>query len=117
MRIVNWAAPAVLAAIGGAVAVTALLASGQPTDASRRSHLVIVVDGLRPDSVTAAQMPRLTMLAQRGVTFTAHHSVYPTVTRVNAATFVTGAYADGHGIMGNTVYVPSVATTRVLDTG
>src|SRR3977135_4241694 len=82
-----------------------------------RTHLVIVVDGLRPDYVTPTVMPRLFRLGQRGIVFTAHHSVFPTVTRVNASSFVTGAYPETHGLMGNNIYVPSVNATRDLDTG
>src|SRR5262249_13643054 len=81
------------------------------------SHLVIVVDGLRPDYVTRDVMPRLYGLSQRGIVFTAHHSVFPTVTRVNASSFVTGAYPETHGLLGNTIYIPSVNATRGLDTG
>ncbi|MBA2356788.1 MAG: alkaline phosphatase family protein [Acidobacteria bacterium] len=81
-----------------------------------RRHLIIVVDGLRPDYVTAAVMPSLTTLARRGVTFTRHHSVYPTVTRVNAASFSTGAYPERHGLLGNAVFFPRVDATRFLDT-
>jgi len=87
----------------------------QPT--APRAVLVIVVDGLRPDFVTPALMPRLARLGDRGIVFRAHHSVYPTVTRVNAATFVTGVYPEAHGLLGNTVYVPAVSPTRTLDTG
>jgi arylsulfatase A-like enzyme len=82
-----------------------------------RSHLVIVVDGLRPDYVTADVMPRLTRLGQRGIVFTAHHSVFPTVTRVNASSLVTGAYPETHGLLGNDIYIPSVDASRALDTG
>ncbi len=53
--------------------------------APRHTQLVIVVDGLRPDYVTPAVMPRVYRLGQRGIVFTAHHSVFPTVTRVNAS--------------------------------
>src|SRR5689334_18657236 len=83
----------------------------------RHAHLVIVVDGLRPDYVTPEVMPRLYRLGRRGIVFTAHHSVFPTVTRVNASSFVTGAYPEAHGLLGNTIYIPSVSATRVLDTG
>jgi arylsulfatase A-like enzyme len=83
----------------------------------RRTHLVIVVDGLRPDYVTPDVMPRLVRLGQRGVVFNAHHSVFPTVTRVNAAAIATGAYPEAHGLLGNTVFVPTVNATRGLDTG
>jgi arylsulfatase A-like enzyme len=79
--------------------------------------LVIVVDGLRPDYVTPDVMPVLSRLGRRGTVFAAHHSVFPTVTRVNASSFVTGVYPEAHGLMGNTIYVPSASPTRVLDTG
>jgi arylsulfatase A-like enzyme len=88
---------------------------GQPR--SPNSHLVIVVDGLRPDYVTPDLMPRLVRLGQRGVVFNAHHSVFPTVTRVNAATIATGTYPETHGLLGNTVYFPAVNPARGLDTG
>src|SRR4051812_25970071 len=84
---------------------------------ARHTHLVVVVDGLRPDYVTEDVMPRLYRLGRRGIVFTAHHSVFPTVTRVNAASFVTGAYPETHGLLGNTIFIPSVSVTRVLDTG
>ncbi|MEP7304136.1 MAG: alkaline phosphatase family protein [Acidobacteriota bacterium] len=81
------------------------------------TQLVIVVDGLRPDYVTPEVMPRLFGLGQRGVVFRAHHAVFPTVTRVNASSFVTGVYPEGHGLLGNTIYVPSANRTGGLDTG
>src|SRR5262245_45310977 len=102
------AALLVLAAVG-------LNQGSQPAGAS--TNLVIVVDGLRPDYITAAQMPRLVRLGQRGIVFNAHHSVFPTVTRVNASSLATGAYAETHGLLGNNIYVPSVNATRGLDTG
>ena len=76
-----------------------------------------MADGLRPDYVTPNLMPRLFRLGQRGIVFEAHHSVFPTVTRVNASSFVTGAYPDAHGLMGNVVYVPRASATKTLDTG
>ena len=79
--------------------------------------LVIVIDGLRPDFVTPDRMPRLTALGQRGIVFSAHHSVFPTVTRVNASSLVTGVYPEAHGLLGNTIYIPAVNATRGLDTG
>ena len=78
---------------------------------------MIVVDGLRPDYVTPALMPRLVRLGQRGIVFNAHHSVFPTVTRVNASSMATGAYPETHGLLGNTVYIPAVNATKGLDTG
>jgi predicted AlkP superfamily pyrophosphatase or phosphodiesterase len=83
----------------------------------KHTQLVIVVDGLRPDYVTPEVMPRLYRLGQRGIVFRAHHSVFPTVTRVNASSFVTGTYPESHGLLGNTIYIPSVDPTHELNTG
>src|SRR5580765_1479857 len=102
------------------IALTAALAVAawqpEPPPPSH-AQLVIVVDGLRPDYVTPALMPRLVRLGQRGMVFNAHHSVFPTVTRVNAASMATGTYPESHGLLGNTVYVPAVNHVKGLDTG
>jgi arylsulfatase A-like enzyme len=93
-------------------------AAGVNTQEAQRSitHLVMIVDGLRPDYVTTELMPRLTSLGQRGVVFRAHHAVFPTVTRVNSSSITTGAYPETHGLMGNSIYIPEVDATRPLDT-
>ena len=88
-----------------------------PRDRSQHRHLLIVLDGLRPDYVTPELMPNLHALGARGVVFTDHHAVYPTVTRVNAASISTGAYPETHGLLGNSVFFPDVDDTRFLNTG
>jgi arylsulfatase A-like enzyme len=80
------------------------------------AQLLIIVDGLRPDYVTQEIMPRLADLGRRGVVFTAHHSVFPTVTRVNASSMSTGTYPESHGLMGNTVYSEKTFPARGLNT-
>jgi len=99
------------------LALGAIVACAAAAQGPSRAQVVIVVDGLRPDDVTAATMPRVTRLGQRGVVFNAHHSVFPTVTRVNSSSMVTGVYPEGHGLLGNTIYIASVNPTRGLDTG
>src|SRR5262245_34101934 len=99
------ASPAVALVLISAFLVAAL-SCGSP--AEPRRHLLIVVDGLRPDYVTAEVMPTLTALGSRGVKFNRHHSVYPTVTRVNASSFSTGSYPGTHGLLGNSVFFPKV---------
>ncbi len=79
-------------------------------------QVLIVLDGLRPDYVTPEIMPNLYALGQRGVVFSNHHSVYPTVTRVNASSIATGTYPEVHGLMGNSVFFPQVDSGRFLDT-
>ncbi len=110
----------VAAALRLPAVVWALLATSLvgviPAQAPPPRHLLIVVDGLRPDYVTPDVMPRLTALGRRGVVFNRHHAVYPSVTRVNASSIATGAYPETHGLMGNSVYVPRVDPLRFLDT-
>ena len=92
--------------------LAAALAGCTSTSPQPRRHLLILVDGLRPDYVTADVMPNLAALGQRGVVFTRHHSVYPTVTRVNASSISTGAYPETHGLLGNIVFFPKVDPTK-----
>ena len=81
-----------------------------------RLVILFVVDGLRPDAITAAETPTLHRLRSEGVAFANSHAVLPTVTRVNAATLATGAQPGTHGIVGNQMYVPAVDASRALGT-
>jgi arylsulfatase A-like enzyme len=78
--------------------------------------LVFVVDGLRPDAFNPEDTPTLDRLRREGVELVASHSVFPTVTRVNAATIATGAHPATHGIVGNQMYAPAVHPTRAFGT-
>ena len=101
----------------GAACLAAMACGAGAQQQPSPRQLVIVVDGLRPDYVTPDVMPRLARVGERGIVFTAHHSVFPTVTRVNGSSLVTGSYPETHGLLGNSVYIPAVSPTRVLDTG
>ncbi len=79
--------------------------------------LVIFVDGLRPDYITAEQMPHVHQLMTAGVQSLNHHPVFPSVTRVNATSFATGSYPQRHGILGNTIYLPRVNPNQGVNTG
>lgn len=79
--------------------------------------LVFVIDGLRPDAIAPEDTPTLYRLRAEGVDFTDGHAVFPTVTRVNAATLATGLQPGTHGIVGNQLYVPAVDPRRALNTG
>src|SRR5258705_10211419 len=119
-RAMAWSRRLQWVPIGAAVAALAAAGASSPggaPDPAAHTHLVIVVDGLRPDYVTPDLMPRLVRLGRRGIVFNAHHSVFPTVTRVNASSIATGAYPETHGLLGNTVFIPSVDAARGLDTG
>jgi len=76
-----------------------------------------VIDGLRPDSITAEDTPTLFRMRTEGVEFTNSHAVFPTVTRVNAAALSTGTQPGTNGIVGNEMYVPAVDPRRAFDTG
>ena len=86
-----------------------------PTD--RRLVLVFVVDGLRPDSITAEDAPTLFRLRAEGVDLANSHAVFPTVTRVNAAAIATGTQPGTNGLVGNQMFVPAVDSRRAFDTG
>ncbi len=107
--------------VRGGVSLTALVAAYglivHVTLATTNRQLLVVLDGLRPDYVTPSVMPNLHALGQRGIVFANHHSVFPTVTRVNASSISTGSYPDTHGLMGNSVFFPQVDPRRFLDTG
>ncbi|MDQ8173263.1 MAG: alkaline phosphatase family protein [Gemmatimonadota bacterium] len=113
-----WRAATLAAA---AVLVLPWLASqaraGDLAQRQRRLKVVLVVfDGLRPDHITPERMPSLHALATRGVMSWQHHALFPTVTRVNASALATGTGPSGHGILDNSIYLPTVAD-RVLNTG
>jgi arylsulfatase A-like enzyme len=69
------------------------------------SVLVFVFDGLQPAQVNPRLMPNLSAFAAGGVTFANHHSVFPTVTRVNVSSMVTGMNPGGHGLAGNRLVI------------
>jgi len=100
--------------VGSTAATRDGVAAARGSAATR--HLLIVLDGLRPDYVTPRLMPTLHALGRRGVVFERHHAVYPTVTRVNASSMATGAYPGTHGLLGNTVFFPKVDPRRFLET-
>ena len=69
------------------------------------SVLIFVFDGLQPAQVNPRLMPNLSALAAKGVTFAKHHAVFPTVTRVNVSSIVTGKYPGGHGLAANSLVI------------
>ena len=79
-------------------------------------HIVVVVwDGMRPDFVSEKNTPTLWRLAQNGVIFRNHHSVYPSSTIVNGTAIVTGEYPSHDGILANHVYRADIDARRSID--
>src|SRR5271168_614129 len=77
--------------------------------------IVLVIDGLRPDSITPDVMPHLDRLRKTGVWYNHSHSVFPTVTRVNTASISTGTLPSLHGIVSNQLYLPAVSDKLLND--
>ena len=87
----------------------AVIAAATPADAGRAAlNIVVVLDGLRPDAITAEETPNLWRLRRKGVDFVNSHSVFPTVTRVNATAIATGTWPGHNGMVGNSIYVRAV---------
>src|SRR5215470_4477709 len=81
----------------------------------KRFVIVFVVDGVRPDAITPELTPTLFRLRSEGVNFTNGHSVFPTVTRVNAAAIGTGMHPGSTGILGNQMFSAAVDARRALE--
>jgi predicted AlkP superfamily pyrophosphatase or phosphodiesterase len=94
-----------------------VVAFSQQYDNGNLRTLIVFFDGLRPDYITAETMPNLYAFARAGCYGKQHHSVFPTVTRVNASSYASGSYPGTHGLMGNTVYFPHVDSNKGLNTG
>ena len=67
------------------------------------SIFIAAFDGLQPAQVRPDLMPNLAKFASEGVFFESHHPVFPSVTRINAASMVTGTYSGRHGLAANTM--------------
>ena len=87
-----------------------------PTPSKAERVVIVVWDGLRPDSVTDEATPTLAKLAREGVTFTRHHSLYPSSTEVNGTAMATGCYPGHSGLIGNRLFVPGIDPFRSVAT-
>jgi hypothetical protein len=80
-----------------------------------RIVLLMVWDGLRPDLVDQHETPNLFALAREGVLFEHHHSVFPSITMVNAAALSTGAPPGTAGIFGDSIYFMPVLGAKAVE--
>ncbi|MEO8523678.1 MAG: alkaline phosphatase family protein [Caldimonas sp.] len=71
--------------------------------------IIMVWDGLRPDSINPTDTPNLFALRQQGVQFADNHSTYPTFTMMNGSSFATGSFPKTSGFYGNTFWTPPQA--------
>lgn len=82
--------------------------------AERPTFLIVVLDGLRLDMVTAASMPNLHRFMAENATFPHARSVFPSSTRTNAAALATGATPRRNGIMHNKYFDPNIFADRMF---
>ena len=76
--------------------------------------IIVVFDGLQPAQVTPELMPNLSRFAAGGVTGNNHHAVFPTVTRANVASIVTGHHPGAHGLTANMLVIPEFDPHRAI---
>lgn len=79
--------------------------------------VLIMMDGLRPDAVTPERMPHVAGFAEEGRWFCDARSVFPSMTRVATTSIASGTLPSRHGVVGNAVWLPEVASDRILDLG
>ena len=75
--------------------------------------IIFAMDGLQPSQVTPELMPNLSAFASQGVFFDNHHPAYPSVTRINASTLMTGCYPGTHGLVANVLMIRAVSYTHL----
>jgi arylsulfatase A-like enzyme len=104
--------------IGAVLICLALAAVAIPAHAAGKAkHVVIVImDGLRPDSITQEHMPTLHALSKSGTFFERHHPAFISSTQVNGTTLATGMLPARSGIMANREYRPDIELLGPVDT-
>jgi predicted AlkP superfamily pyrophosphatase or phosphodiesterase len=108
---------AVLAA-GASLLACATTSNDTTTAAPAPTRTIIMVwDGLRPDSIGAVNTPNLYELRQSGVNFTDNHSTYPTFTMMNGSSFATGSFPRKSGFYGNTFWTPPQGVSNTIPVG
>jgi arylsulfatase A-like enzyme len=88
------------------IAGSAMALQGAAAQESRPHNVILFVpDGLRALSVTAESAPTMATIRDQGANFKNSHSIFPTFTTANAASFATGHYPGDTGDFSNTIYV------------
>ena len=118
LMIAPLAAALVLAACGGSdYNSSAPVQPAAPATVTATRTIIMVWDGLRPDSVTASDTPNLYALRQSGVNFSDNHSTYPTFTMMNGSSFATGSFPKTSGFYGNTFWTPPQGAGNTIPAG
>lgn len=79
-----------------------------------RPIVLVVLDGISWEYIKAAKTPFLDSLMDDGTAETCR-AMMPTVTNVNNASIITGAFPEEHGISANSYYDPSTGVEVFMD--
>lgn len=79
-----------------------------------RRVLIISLDGLRPDAISAAPMPNLLLLMQTSAYTLAAKTIFPSATLPSHASMLTGLCPDKHGVDWND-YLPERGYAQGVD--
>ncbi|WP_420347859.1 alkaline phosphatase family protein [Pelagibius sp.] len=79
--------------------------------------ILVVLDGLRRDFVTAAYTPNLHAFLRENVDYRESRAVFPSMTRVNAAAIGSGCVPGTTGVIANQFYDPKVFADGLFHTG
>jgi len=77
--------------------------------------VIAAFDGLQRSQISNELMPVVSELADKGVRFEHNHAVFPTVTRANSASLVTGVTPGKHGLTANKSVYLDYSSTEVVD--
>ena len=108
-------ASGLLAGCGGGSTIVDTLPNASPLAPTRT--IIMVWDGLRPDSVNATDTPNLYALRKSGANFSDNHSTYPTFTMMNGSSFATGSFPKTSGFYGNTFWTPPQGSANAIPVG
>ena len=107
-----------LAALAAGTLLAACAGNNTPLSSPTATRTVIMVwDGLRPDSVNATDTPNLYAMRTTGVNFNDNHSTFPTFTMMNGSSFATGSFPKTSGFYGNTFWTPPQGAGNTIPAG
>ena len=82
-----------------------------------RRVVLVICDGLGAEWMSPALTPEIHALSQRSRVAACHRAVYPSVTRVSAASIATGHHPGQHGLHGNQMALSDGARLVVHNAG
>ena len=97
-------------AAAGVLVAGLFVASAAAAQSSPHNVVIFVADGLRSHIVTPETAPEMAAIRARGVDFQNSHSLYPTVTTVNASAIATGHRIGDTGDFGNNLWAGAAVT-------